>query len=213
MNGLRITLDSLPRILRRELDPGADALNGWDEDEIPKAPKLKTGERAMQKLGVLTAEQFREKQDEDNSIDAFKKSSSLANPLLTNIELTPPANTSEHEYYERWIKPKLLKFLWVVREGLTHTDAAKLLGWKPEKVEAWIAHNTYNLAVCVDTAKLENKVYHVSRVNGAHYGYQASAWMLERKYKDEYSKELKITTKTENENSQVIKFGDREIHF
>lgn len=214
MNTLNISVDKLPRILRRELDPGADALNGWEEDEIPVAPKLKRSERGLSKPKKMTAEEYYAKTQEDNRIDSFRKSSALADPLFTSVELTPPKiDPVEIEKYEKWIKPKLLKFLWIIREGLHQTDAALIMGWDPKVVEGWIANNQFNLDTCIKTAKLEHKMFHVSRTNAAGYGYQASTWMLERRYKDEYSKEVKITTKTENENSQVIKFGDREIHF
>jgi len=213
MKTLRIGVDQLPRILRRELDPGADALNGYDEIEIPPAPKLKKEDRPKRITKVMTAEEFYAKEQEDNSIESFRKSSALANPLISHVELIPPSNPLENEKYERFIKSKLLNFLWMMREGLQQSDAAEIVGWEPDDVAVWIAHNKYNLARCVKAAKLEHKAFHISRTNAANYGYQASTWMLERKYKDEFSKEVKITTKTENENSQVIKFGDREIHF
>lgn len=213
MKTLNIPVDRLPRILRRELDPGADALNGYDEIEIPPAPKLRKEERPKRLTKVMSAEEFQLRKDEDNSIESFRKSSALANPLLNSVELIPPSDPFENEKYERWIKPKLLNFLWMCREGLSTSDSAQIVGWEPEDVERWIQNNVYNLAKCVRAARLEHKAFHVSRTNCAGYGYQASTWMLERRYKDEYSKEVKITTKQENENSQVIKFGDREIHF
>lgn len=211
MEKLRISLDKLPRILKRELDIGADALNGFEENEIPKPPKLK-----YKKPDITTAEVFALKELENNSIDSFQKSSALAFPLYGPVELDAPDPLNHFEdygKYTKFLKPKLLKFLWIIREGLSVSDAAELVGWDPDDVQSWINSNKGNLGKCVKTAKLEHKAFHISRTNAASYGYQASTWMLERKYKDEFSKELKIVSKTENENSQVIKFGDREIHF
>lgn len=207
MNNLRITLDKLPRILKRELDPAADILNSYDEDELPPRIYLKRDTRDKEEKRVQL---WKDSLQAKGRRPLFE-TSVLAEPIFSPIELDEPRNEEEAKI-ARFIKPKAERFLWVIREGLSIADACKIVGWKYENVLKWITDNRGNLGKCVEVAQIEHKVFHASRVNNAEYGYQASTWMLERKYKDEFSKEVKITTKNEGEE-QIIKFGDKEIRF
>lgn len=208
MTNLRITLDKLPRILKREWDDGANALNGFTKSELPAAPKLKMDRRNLVDVYRRATE------GEDNGVNEIYKTSALSKSILGPIDIHYPLpnDIAECEKFDRHIRPKLEKVLWILREGMDLKIAALGLGLDYDTLSDWVNNNTFNMGVCANQARQEHRIFHVTRTNSSEYGWQASTWMLERKYKDEFSKEVKIKT-SDDSPKQKIKFGDREIEF
>lgn len=76
-----------------------------------------------------------------------------------------------------------------VRGGMKLEDAAKALKLPPRIVLGWYNKNKGNFRYAVDSVSTENKQYHVVQVQK---GNKASAWWLERVYKNEFSKEVTV---------------------
>jgi len=184
----------LPRLHR--VDDG-NALHSFDEHEIPKAPRLK---RSTAVVKWLEAESLAEREEK-------LKQSVLYHSLFNEVDLDMPNNA-----LSKYALPKLQRFLAIVRTGLSIRDAAEIMGWDPDNISTMVSANTHNLGACVKAAKGENKFFHVSRMANHDYGHQSSAWLLERMYRDEFGKELKVTP-GKTEGDQVIQFGDKQIKF
>ena len=77
--------------------------------------------------------------------------------------------------------------------GMTLADAANLIMFPPSHVARWYANNYGNFKHAADNAKAKNKRHHIAQVTKAGKNWGASAWVLERRFKEEYSKEMTIT--------------------
>lgn len=184
----------LPRLHR--MDDG-NALLAFEPDEVPPAPRLK---RSTAVVKWLEANSIAEREEK-------LQQSVLYNSLFNEVDLDVP----DHGLIKYAI-PKLQRFLAIIRTGLSIRDAAEIMGWNPDNISTMVSNNVHNLGACVKAAKSENKFFHVSRMANHDYGHQSSAWLLERMYRDEFGKELKVTP-GKTEGDQIVKFGDREIKF
>lgn len=106
--------------------------------------------------------------------------------------------------------------LYDIQLGLTLDDAAKRVGIKPTTVKSWYDSNYGNFYNAVEKAKVDNKALHLGRMvkadNMIHI--KASAWLLERKHRAEYGKEVNMNlTPNIPEEKQIFKIGDKEIAF
>lgn len=80
-----------------------------------------------------------------------------------------------------------------VSNGLKLSDAASMIGFSPKVVSSWNRSNYCNFKYALEKAQVMHKAFHLTKINKADRFWNASAWLLERKYKDEYSKEITIT--------------------
>lgn len=81
-----------------------------------------------------------------------------------------------------------------IKIGMNLNDCAKLLRLPTHRVTNWYNTNYCNFRIIIDEAMATNKLIHVSRVTNAkdNLHVKASSWMLERRYKEEYTKETII---------------------
>jgi len=88
-----------------------------------------------------------------------------------------------------------------IKIGMLLPDCAKLLRLPPERLKKWYTSNYCNFQVIIDEALATNKRIHVGRISLANNALhiKASTWLLERKHKEEYSKEITI-----NVNHNVV---------
>jgi hypothetical protein len=77
-----------------------------------------------------------------------------------------------------------------IQIGLTLSDTANRHRIRPSLLKSWYKTNHNDFAVAVDKAKAENKHKHLKRVHDGDHKWKSSSWYLERKFKDEYSKEI-----------------------
>lgn len=77
--------------------------------------------------------------------------------------------------------------------GLTLEDAAHLVNIPTKAVNKWYNENFCNFKYAVDNVNAKNKKIHVSRVLKGSKEWRPSSWWLERKHKQEFSKEITIT--------------------
>lgn len=119
----------------------------------------------------------------------FKKRDSIpTEELAESQELFYP---SQEEQMLTGFMPIIVdEILKGIQSGLTLIDTAKLLKMPARVVNNWYNKNKGNFKYAVDEALARNKRHHVVKVQK---GDKASAWWLERKHKDEFSKEVNIT--------------------
>ena len=78
--------------------------------------------------------------------------------------------------------------------GLTLSDCAYLVGLQPPVVEKWYRDNYCNFREAVNSERVVNKKLHIGRIQTASDALKvkASSWYLERKFKEEFSKEVTV---------------------
>jgi hypothetical protein len=111
-------------------------------------------------------------------------------PLDINIEYPEEAEQAEQNFH-----PKIVQeILDNIRVGLSLPDCAYLVGLVPARVERWYRDNYCNFADSVNTNIALNKRLHIGRIQNAKHALKvkASSWFLERKYKEEFSKEVTV---------------------
>lgn len=114
-------------------------------------------------------------------------------PVTTpeRMELTYP---SEAEQTATGFMPQIVEALLSnLSVGMTLADVSNLVLFPPSIVERWYKTNYCNFRHAADNARAKNKRHHITQVTKAGKNWGASAWWLERKYKEEYSKEMTIT--------------------
>ena len=81
-----------------------------------------------------------------------------------------------------------------LKVGVSLVDGAYLVGLLPKVVNRWYSENKGGFADAVNTAIAMNKRHHIGRVTKAEDSLKvkASSWFLERKYKNEFSKEVTV---------------------
>lgn len=189
-----------------------DVLNSFDEDEVPPAIRLKRPDdfKVEPTKNVVMIGKG------NTQVSEFLASSALHNSITGNIPLSDDLPDADQViiggYVSKYTKRRMLTFLQAIREGLSVVQASRLIGMDPDMMQNSIEENRYNLKICVEIAKEEHRLFHVKRVNNSEYGYQCSTWMLERKYRDDYGREVKITNGSDAPK-QKVKFGNREIEF
>ncbi len=83
--------------------------------------------------------------------------------------------------------PKTVEvILSAISEGLTQREAATLAGISEDTLSLWKQDSDFSEQI--RQKQIENKRRHINVINKAsERDWKASAWMLERKYKEEYS--------------------------
>jgi hypothetical protein len=78
--------------------------------------------------------------------------------------------------------------------GMTLTDAANIVRLPPGRVIKWYGNNYCNFKYAVDFSKADNKRRHLKNIMTPKeaIALKASQFALERSYRDEYGKEIKI---------------------
>lgn len=112
------------------------------------------------------------------------------------LEIKLPALPPLEEQNSDGYMPEILEAIYKsIVFGLTLADAAKLLRLNPKKLLNWYNNNYYEFQTFIDEALTINKQIHVRRVTVATEGIQvkSSQWWLERRYKEEFTKETVIT--------------------
>ena len=89
------------------------------------------------------------------------------------------------------------------RAGMLDKDIANYIGVAPETYSRWINHprteNQRQLAQALKRAETERKALLVSRIMKAtDTSWQAAAWLLERKYPQEYAKAQRLVDQTDS---------------
>ena len=85
-----------------------------------------------------------------------------------------------------------------ITSGSKVTDIAESLGINPDTIHLW-KKNKSELKVLIAKKRLELKQYHVKKIE-SDSSWQSSAWMLERRYTDEFgppAKNLNVSGKIE----------------
>lgn len=88
------------------------------------------------------------------------------------------------------------------RVGMTDKDIAAYLGVSPQTYSTWVNHpktpNQLELSEALKKAEVERKATLVGRIMDASGdSWQAAAWLLERKYPQEYAKAQRIMDTTD----------------
>ena len=89
------------------------------------------------------------------------------------------------------------------RAGMTDKDIALYLGVTPSTYSLWINHpkteNQKQLSKALKKAEVERKATLVERImDASDDSWQAAAWLLERKYPQEYAKAQRIMDTTDS---------------
>ena len=89
------------------------------------------------------------------------------------------------------------------RHGMLDKDIAAYLGVAPQTYSTWINHprtdNQRELAEALKRAEVERKRELVGRIEAASdKSWQAAAWLLERKYPQEYAQAHRVTDATDS---------------
>lgn len=82
-----------------------------------------------------------------------------------------------------------------ISEGLTQREAATLAGISEDTLSLWKRDSDFSEQI--RQKQIENKLRHIKVINQAsEKHWQASAWWLERKYKEEFSLKNKLDFET-----------------
>ncbi len=103
-----------------------------------------------------------------------------------------------------------------IQLGLSKDEAAIRVGIKPSTLHSWYERNFGNIKTVIDKSKIDNKVLHLSRIVDAKDELKSknAKWTLERKWREEYGNESKLSIKPEQiAEKQIFKIGDQEIEF
>ena len=95
-----------------------------------------------------------------------------------------------------------------IAEGSTNADAAQMAGISEKTLYEWCKKSEFSKAI--KKALLDFKRTHVSAIAGSRH-WQARAWLLERKFPDEFSPpksrvEATVTSTEKAEDGEVSKF-------
>ena len=95
--------------------------------------------------------------------------------------------------------------------GLSPTEAAIALKMPVNEVKEYIAANINAIKVKIAAALLQRKTIHLSRLATAGKNWQASAFYLERKHKDEFGRDNTITINKDKKN--IMRVNGQDIEF
>ena len=103
---------------------------------------------------------------------------------------------------EKLTKEGIEEALRLCRVGMTDKDIAAYLGVAPETYSRWINHprtdNQRQLCQAMKKAEIERKAALVKRIESASGdNWTAAAWLLERKYPQEFAKAARIVDATD----------------
>ena len=130
---------------------------------------------------------------------------SVENPMHLN---PPDPSPGFHNYFIEAIVNNILENL---KLGLELDDCADLVSVPRNEVKYWESHNTGNFANLSAKARAEFKRIHLMKLTRGKADWKPSAFLLERKFRKEYGKELKIEQFITDK--QVMKIGGKEIEF
>lgn len=104
---------------------------------------------------------------------------------------------------EKLTKEGIEDALRLCRVGMTDKDIAAYLGVAPETYSRWINHprtdNQRQLCQAMKKGEVERKATLVGRImDASDDSWQAAAWLLERKYPQEYAKAQRIMDTTDS---------------
>ena len=102
--------------------------------------------------------------------------------------------------FKRKIVEELLMY---IRNGATRQDACAAVGLPSRILSSWYRKNYGNVQVAIDNAEALLKIRHIIKVNKGDKAWGASAWMLERKWRDEYGKDPTTVINIKEMNSVV----------
>ena len=126
----------------------------------------------------------------------FKKPATAPLPVTIPEDTTPKELVfpDKGEQARNSFTPEVVgDLLKSIQLGLTLADASGLVKLKPSMVQGWYNRNYCNFKFAVDEVRAKNKRLHIARVQGGQKAWQSSAWWLERKHKQEFSKEITVT--------------------
>lgn len=95
--------------------------------------------------------------------------------------------------------PKTISIiLSAISEGLTQREASALAGISEDTLSLWKQDSDFSEQI--RQKQIENKLRHIKVINKAsERDWKASAWLLERKYKEEFSLKSKVDFSVNNE--------------
>lgn len=95
--------------------------------------------------------------------------------------------------------PKTIEvILSAISEGLTQREASTLAGISEDTLSLWKQDSEFSEQI--RQKQIENKLRHIKVINEASKSHwQASAWWLERKFKEEFSLKSKVDFSVNNE--------------
>lgn len=96
----------------------------------------------------------------------------------------------------KWENPKIWKVLAESLElGMTEEDAAFRAGIAPSTLREWKQNDDFSAAI--KKAILDGKAFHLRRIQTGQPGWTASAWWLERKFRQEWKRDTEAPRDTE----------------
>lgn len=102
-----------------------------------------------------------------------------------------PPRDEDSRYQEFcYTKQVVSKIIELMKSGASKKDAASYVGIPLSTVNWWAKHNHGNFAIAVENAEAHAKVHNILKIQSGGKGWQASAWLLERKHKEEYAKDM-----------------------
>lgn len=103
------------------------------------------------------------------------------------------------------------EFLNLIVIGLSPTEAAISLQLPVNEVKNYISLNINAIKVKIASAMLKRKTIHLSRIVTAGKNWQASAFYLERKHKEEFGRDNTLTINPGKKQVMVINGKDIEF--
>jgi hypothetical protein len=83
----------------------------------------------------------------------------------------------------------------LIEQGFTLSDISEWNGLNPSFLHDAYAKDLCGIRKAFDKAALQCKLHHLKRVKDGSINYQSSTWFLERKFRDEYGKELALNVR------------------
>ena len=102
---------------------------------------------------------------------------------------------NEAEQAQSGFTSEIIKEIYIsLKMGMTLADCANLIQFPVNRLDTWYRENYYGFAVMVNLCIVSNKKLHVGRLTTSTDALKVKTaqWFLERKHKDEYTKETII---------------------
>lgn len=135
--------------------------------------------------------------------------------VLPRFELDNPHSlvlpTLKQGEFSFFTQPIIDSILENLKYGLTVSDCAALVSVPVSQVEKWIEDNKGNFGNLVAKAKVEFKKFHLLKINRGKSDWKPSAFIVERKFRDEYGRDALSQNFTAGK--QVFMIGGKEIAF
>jgi len=106
------------------------------------------------------------------------------------------------------------KVLNLIQIDFSVREACDRVGVAYDYFSNMVGQNIDGLGQRVRTAKLTPKLIHLQRIHQGARNWKASAWFLERAYREQYGREITISSEDkEGKKKQILKIGDQVIEF